>query len=79
MQTTYVYKTAANRLYPVIAPYAEKISHSPYVNDAIEHLKPQVRLSQHLFYLLRLQFRWVISGSVDVMRKGLASDALRNG
>jgi hypothetical protein len=45
VQTTYVYKTAANRLYPVISPYAdpviEKVSHSPYVNGVIDHLKPQ--------------------------------------
>lgn len=45
MQTTYVYKTAANRLYPVISPYADpvidKVSHSPYVNGVIDHLKPQ--------------------------------------
>ena len=59
VQTTYVYKTAANRLYPVIAPYADpvvvKVAHSPYVNNAIEHLKPQVQLLHSLFHLLRLQ------------------------
>lgn len=45
VQTTYVYKTAANRLYPVISNYADpvidKVSHSPYVNGVIDHLKPQ--------------------------------------
>jgi hypothetical protein len=25
VQTTYVYKTAANRLYPVISPYADPV------------------------------------------------------
>lgn len=49
VQTTYVYKTAANRLYPVIAPYADpivdKVSNSPYVNNAIDHVKPQATVA----------------------------------
>ncbi len=40
-----VYRTAANRLYPVISTYADpaldKITHSPYYQAAVDHLRPQ--------------------------------------
>ena len=39
-----VYRTAANRLYPVISTYADpaldKITHSPYYQAAVDHLRP---------------------------------------
>ena len=39
-----VYRTAATRLYPVISPYADpaldKITHSPYYQAAVDHLRP---------------------------------------
>ena len=39
-----MYRTAANRLYPVISSYADpaldRITHSPYYQAAVEHLRP---------------------------------------
>ena len=39
-----VYRTAANRLYPVISTYADpaldKLTHSPYYQAAVDHLRP---------------------------------------
>ena len=39
-----VYRTAASRLYPVISTYADpaldKLTHSPYYQAAVDHLRP---------------------------------------
>ena len=47
-QDNFFYRTAAHRLYPVIADYADpaldKLVHSPYYSAVVDHLKPAPRL-----------------------------------
>lgn len=40
---SYPYQTAANKLYPLVSPIADPVfdKASPYVNNVIEHMKPQ--------------------------------------
>ena len=44
LQDNFFYRTAAHRLYPVIADYADpaldKLVHSPYYSAVVDHLKP---------------------------------------
>lgn len=42
-QDSYPYKTAANRLYPLVSPVTDPVLEkaSPYVNNVLEHIKPQ--------------------------------------
>mmetsp|Transcript_5656 Transcript_5656/g.16148 ORF Transcript_5656/g.16148 Transcript_5656/m.16148 type:complete len:294 (-) Transcript_5656:544-1425(-) len=42
-QESYPYKTAANKLYPLVSPVADPVLEkaSPYVNNVLEHIKPQ--------------------------------------
>ena len=52
VQETFVYQTAANRLYPVIGPIADpafdKLTHSPVYAAVKDHFKPHTAADQPL-------------------------------